>query len=118
MQKQCVIIGIVVLMLVFGISDFTNGDSGHLAVLKSEDNGASWSYIDQVVMPGNDMQPVDPSPLFEGGKIVLYFFDGIPINDKVHTICRAESDDGIHFSTPEVNFQKKQSFSKISEITF
>ena len=101
MQKQCVIIGIVVLMLVFGIRDFTNGDSGHLAVLKSEDNGASWSYIDQVVMPGNDMQPVDPSPLFEGGRIVLYVFDGNPSNDDIHTIYRAESDDGIQFSTPE-----------------
>ena len=101
MRKQWMITGTIVLMFAFGLSGFANADSGHLAVLKSEDNGASWSYVDRVVIPGSDMLPVDPSPLFEGGKIVLYFFDGIPINDKVHTICRAESDDGIHFSTPE-----------------
>jgi hypothetical protein len=101
MRKQWIITGEAVLMFVFGLSGFANADSGHLAVLKSEDNGVSWSYVDRVVIPGDTMQPVDPSPLFEVGKIVLYFFDGNPINDKVHTIYRAESDNGIQFSTPK-----------------
>lgn len=73
-----------------------------IGVLKSTDLGNTWRFIGHTCFHSPDLIPVDPSPLFTNGELVLYFLDILTLNrsNVEPTIYRATTSDGLEFTDP------------------
>ncbi|MGQ9651183.1 MAG: hypothetical protein ACUVXJ_13820 [Phycisphaerae bacterium] len=82
-----------------------------IGVMQSTDGGTTWTKLGYACFHRPDLLPVDPSPIEDDGKIVLYFLDlntlaGPPTGSKI--IYRADSEDGLDFTEPTIAFSTNQ----------
>jgi hypothetical protein len=95
-----------------------DGKPEQLGLIRSEDNGTTWSSKEYVIFNGIENKvPVDPAPfLLDNGSIRLYYFDineqRISLNQEAtNKIYSAISTDGIHFVQEDgVRFERKGIF--------
>jgi hypothetical protein len=85
------------------------GVTSPLDVLHSRDHGATWTPLGNACLNGSTVWAVDPTGLLVDGRIVLYFLDMMTLKNDHSTgtprvIYRAESTDGIDFTTPTPAF--------------
>lgn len=93
-------------LLVYFVDVSTDGIAEQIGLIRSSDNGKTWSEKENIVIDGvGDKVAVDPAPyLLDDGRIRLYYFDiattkteGLENN----TMYSAISDDGINFTQEE-----------------
>lgn len=108
-------------LYVYFVDTSTDGLPEQIALIKSNDNGKTWSKRERVSIKGDGIAglvPVDPDPLLlSDGRIRLYYFDiaasrgpGSEDNKK-HSIYSAISSDGINFSQEGgVRFEEENIF--------
>jgi hypothetical protein len=78
-----------------------------IGVLRSTDDGATWSFLGDACFHAPQLIPVDPSPISDPSGITLYFLDLKSLNQPIgasRVIYRARTADGITFDTPEPAF--------------
>jgi len=77
------------------------GGRSPLGVLRSTDDGATWTSLGNACMQGSNVFAVDPTPLVLDGKIALYAVDldslGRPVAQSIYLVT---SDDGVNFDAP------------------
>lgn len=83
-----------------------------IGVIESADGGATWTFLGHACFHAPELTPVDPDPVIQNGRIVLYFYD-ITVQqtfaqDQVHVMYRAESDDGLDFSVPTTAYSTSE----------
>jgi hypothetical protein len=80
-----------------------------IGMMESSDHGASWQFKGHACFHAPALTPVDPSALFDGGELVLYFFDLMSFDSPTHTfrIYRTAARDaaGLDFSLPAEVFE-------------
>jgi hypothetical protein len=95
-----------------------DGKPEQLGLIRSEDNGTTWSSKEYVIFNGiGNKVPVDPAPfLLDNESIRLYYFDIneqriSPNPEATNKIYSAISTDGIHFAQEDgVRFERKGIF--------
>ena len=95
-----------------------DGKPEQLGLIRSTDNGQTWSSKEYVVFDGiEEKVPVDPAPfLLSDGRIRLYYFDIneqriSPNQEATNKIYSAISTDGIHFVQDDgIRFERKGIF--------
>jgi hypothetical protein len=82
-----------------------------IGVLRSTDGAATWTYLGHACFHAPRLTPVDPFPLLEAAKIVLYFYDitsgGGPAGGQPWTIHRTTSDNGLEFTVPTLAYSTR-----------
>ena len=102
------------IIYVYFVDVSVDGIPEHIGLMKSDDNGQTWSEKEYAVFEGiGDKVPVDPAPvLLDDGRIRLYYFD---INEertstdpaKENKIYSAVSSNGVNFvQENDVRFSK------------
>ena len=77
-----------------------------MGMIESDDHGNTWHFKGHVQLHAPSHNPVDPSVLFDNGKLVLYWFDLFSLGGDTSVVYRAEAKDstGLDFTIPERAF--------------
>jgi len=108
------------IIYVYFVDVSEDGKPEQIGIIRSEDNGHSWSSKKYVSFEGiGNKVPVDPAPfLLDDGRIRLYYFDineARTSNDfeRSNKIYSAVSTDGLHFIQEEgIRFEHKNIFDQ------
>jgi hypothetical protein len=86
------------------------GDLSSIGIMHSTDHGKTWTTLGKACIRGlNSLIAVDPTPLVDGGRIVLYVVDLGHLNQPVpQNIYRLSSVDGVNFDSPNVAFTRPE----------
>lgn len=85
-----------------------------IGVLQSTDGGVTWTCLGYACLHAAGMIPVDPSPRYEDGRVVLYFYDlagqGPGQGGRTQVMYRAvsTSDDYLEFGAPTAAYSTTQ----------
>jgi hypothetical protein len=108
-SKAFVLIGVG---LLFGmIAAFPPNLHGEYAermgMIESADHGATWQFKGHADFHAPEINPVDPSALFDNGLLVFYFFDLMSLSTDTAVVYRSVATDGtgLDFSPPARAFQ-------------
>jgi hypothetical protein len=73
-----------------------------MGVIESTDHGATWNFMGHAEFHVPEINPVDPSVLFDNGLLVFYFFDLMSLSADTGVVYRsvAVDDGGLNFSAP------------------
>jgi hypothetical protein len=77
-----------------------------IGMIESDDHGLTWHFRGHAQLHAPSHNPVDPSVMFDNGKLVLYWFDLYSLGKDTSFVYRAEAKDGsgLDFTSPEKAF--------------
>jgi hypothetical protein len=88
-----------------------NGE--RMGMIESADHGATWQFKGHADFYAPELNPVDPSALFDNGLLVFYFFDLNSLGTDTAVVYRsvAADGDGLDFSPPARAFKFAGAFT-------
>jgi len=95
-------------------STVTTGESQEqIGMIESSDGGATWEFKGYAQFNAPDLNPVDPSVLWDGGLLVLYFLDlnSLGQDEAVFYRTVATDDTGLDFTPPEAALRYQGEFT-------
>jgi hypothetical protein len=77
-----------------------------VGMIESVDRGLTWHFKGHAQFHAPTLNPVDPSVMFDNGKLVLYFFDLFSLVGDTSVVYMSQASDsmGLDFTTPEKAF--------------